>query len=296
MEPIELDHSPSIAALAVIVPFHNGVADIDTLLASIEVAALRSALWSKIFVVVADNASNPEDLEPVVRRQELATIVSLRENLGFGAAVNEGYQVANNVGVDVSHVLLLNSDTVLDPEFFDELGVAVQANPAGAVISPLIRTVDGEVWFSGGRFEWCRANSHHQFDQLSSPRRTELATGCALLLPVSTWEIVGPWRDDLFMYYEDVEYSARLLRSGIPIIVWPTAVVYHKVAGSPGNSKRLYTYYSIRNRLWIFRELGVPSVILAWVALYLWAKSWLRGGGVARRAIRDGRHRRQHTL
>ncbi len=296
MELTESETPRYPAALAVIVPFHNGATDLDNLLRSIEAAARRTTLWSNIGVVVVDNASNPEDLGPVFGREELASVVSLSENLGYGAAVNKGFDVAMNDRVTISHVLVLNSDTVLDPDCLAELGAAVQANPRGTVISPIIRTFEGAMWFSGGYFEWCKANSRHHVDEPASPRRTEVATGCALLLPVGAWKRVGPWRDDLFMYYEDVEYSARLRRLGIPVIVWPAALVNHKVAGTPGNSPSLYTYYSIRNRLWIFRELGVPGLVLGWVATYLWAKSWLRGGGVARRAIRDGRHRRQHTL
>jgi rhamnopyranosyl-N-acetylglucosaminyl-diphospho-decaprenol beta-1,3/1,4-galactofuranosyltransferase len=51
----------------------------------------------------------------------------------------------------------------------------------------------------------------------------------ALLFPVEAVRRVGPPREELFMWYEDVEYGWRLRRAGLGLHVVPEAVVHHRL-------------------------------------------------------------------
>lgn len=52
------------------------------------------------------------------------------------------------------------------------------------------------------------------------------------------------------MYYEDADYSVKAKKKGIKILYWPSAIVWHKNAGSAGGSgSTLQDYFISRNRM-----------------------------------------------
>jgi GT2 family glycosyltransferase len=68
-----------------------------------------------------------------------------------------------------------------------------------------------------------------------------------------------PWAD-YFIWADDIEYTARILRNELGVVV-PSSVVWHKTA-------KKYTaiddvgpryYYHVRNNLWIFTRSGAFS-------------------------------------
>ncbi len=58
-----------------------------------------------------------------------------------------------------------------------------------------------------------------------------------------------------FLWNDDVEYTARLLRGGFGVMV-PASVVWHKTAEKhvPATSLAEKYYYEVRNKLWIIRR------------------------------------------
>jgi GT2 family glycosyltransferase len=70
-------------------------------------------------------------------------------------------------------------------------------------------------------------------------------------------EKVGMFPEKFFLYYEEWDWSARILRAGYTIWYTAPAVIYHKESLSVGKSNPMKVYYHTRNRiLYIRRNAG----------------------------------------
>src|ERR1700674_5585476 len=81
-------------------------------------------------IIVVDNASTDGSAE-AARRWPDVRVIDARENLGFAGGNNLGIQASSG-----THVLLLNSDTVVSPHAVDGLIEALDSHPDVAVAGP----------------------------------------------------------------------------------------------------------------------------------------------------------------
>jgi GT2 family glycosyltransferase len=73
---------------------------------------------------------------------------------------------------------------------------------------------------------------------------------------------VGLLEDDLFLYFEDADWSARAKAAGWKLVYCPGSVVYHKVSLSVGGAASpTLLYYTARNRLY-FVKYNFPAKLL----------------------------------
>ena len=57
------------------------------------------------------------------------------------------------------------------------------------------------------------------------------------------------------MYYEDMDYSLRILENKFNIFYEKNAKVYHKVGRTAGVNSKLAIYYNVRNRFYVINKL-----------------------------------------
>ncbi len=184
-------------------------------------------------VVLVDN----EVAEPGL--QTNATVLPQVGNLGFAAGANLGLTRAFADGA--SHAVLLNDDVLVEPGCFTALVAAAGADRA---VSPVIDAPGADA-FSGGRIDWKRGFGSHQAGAL------DFLTGAALCVPRAVWERVGPFNEELFLYYEDVDWCRRAIAAGVELAVVPEAHATHAAGSSAGGET--WAYYSTRNRLWFLQ-------------------------------------------
>ncbi|HWV50854.1 MAG TPA: glycosyltransferase family 2 protein, partial [Microbacterium sp.] len=239
-------------------------------------------------VVVVDNYSTPGERDRITalcarRGWEL---IAPADNTGFGAGMNAGVRRALELGA--SELLLLNPDARIDGASIDALRAAV-AGPGRTMASPIVRSPDGRVWFGGldlyladGTIRGIRRR-----EDFPGAQRIEWLSGACLWITRDVWELVEGFDDDFFLYWEDVDLSARLLAAGGEVVVVPDAVAWHdegsthKGAGQRAEAKsETYYYYNIRNRM-LFAARHLDDVgIRAWRRTSLRAAKaiLLRGG------------------
>jgi N-acetylglucosaminyl-diphospho-decaprenol L-rhamnosyltransferase len=173
-------------------------------------------------IVVVDNASEQadrENLERVTGADDRIDIVLSEENRGFAAAANLG--VRNLAPDDEDVVVLLNPDTrVLDGALTALAGAL--AGGTFDVVSPVIYTDEAEqsiVWFAGGHLDLRRGESIHLGYGRTAPveqpdAAITFVTGAAPATTGRTWRELGGFREDLFLYWEDVDLSLRATACG----------------------------------------------------------------------------------
>lgn len=199
---------------------------------------------------VIDNASTDGSLELAQERFPDFKYLSLPKNYGFAGGMNRGLEVASRAGADF--FWLFNYDAQAEVDSLESLVLAAAAYPQAGLLSPGIMTDQGKVWFGGGSIDFFRMRTRHQFAfRQVSPYVTGFLTGCALLIRREAWEKIGSLDEQLFLYYEDADYSLRARRAGFELLLVPEARVVHKEE-SRHNPKK--TYHLVLSGLIFFQK------------------------------------------
>ncbi len=224
-----------------------------------------------IHPIVVDNASK----DNLVLPKDLKNIDLIRSdsNLGFTGGNNLGFRYAvQNYNPD--YFLLLNSDTLVEPNFLENLYQALLDNPRAGLASPKIyfapgcqyhqdsykKTDQGHIlWYAGAVIDWRNLQTIHlgvdeldrgQFDQETT---IDYASGCCLLIRREALAVSGIFSDQYFLYYEDTDLSLRLKKHNWQLLYCPTSHIWHKNGSSSlGSGSDLQNFYLTRNRLLFF--------------------------------------------
>lgn len=84
--------------------------------------------------------------------------------------------------------------------------------------------------------------------------------GGACAISARAWRQLSGMRQDLFMYYEDTDFSYRLRRSGYSVEYVRQAQARHAHAASSDSASEAFTTWNTRNRLRVAARYAPPSV------------------------------------
>lgn len=242
--------------------------------------------WHRI--VVVDNGS-PSGDGPRLSAEfgDSIVVISAERNLGYGGGANLGLRWALANGA--AYAWVLNNDTLIDPACIGRLVEAMDSHPEFGVLSPQIEARVGPeapsgIWYAGGTVLLRRAEVRHSFEEIygRDPVPTQYVTGCAMFLRCSSLAEVGLFWEPLFLFWEDVDLSLRMRRSGLKLGVVPAARIRHEIHGSIGSAT--LEYYHFRNAFVVVRTYGSASTALSGLLFLV--------GGVARRWARATLRRR----
>lgn len=233
--------------VSVVIPNYNGKHLLDDCLGS-----LLSQTHPKVEIVVVDNASSDGSVEYV--RDTYPTVRTLRnrENLGFGAAVNQGIRATSG-----ELVFVLNNDTEVDAHCIESLVEVAQTDPTVGMCATKILDfrrrnvidVAGIVIYPDcssrgrGRLE-VDVGQYSKVEEVFGP------SGAAGLYRRSMLDDVGLFDADYFMYCEDTDLAFRARLAGWRCLFVPDAVVYHLYSATSGSYSPAKAYLVERNRLW----------------------------------------------
>ncbi|HXJ81900.1 MAG TPA: glycosyltransferase family 2 protein [Candidatus Methylomirabilis sp.] len=282
----------------------NGLADTLTCLDSLSRADLSMVV---AHTLVIDNASRCDPRPEIHHRFPWAETVRMDHNLGFAGGCNYGLARAANAHAD--YTLLLNNDTVVDPDFLAPLVTYAEEHPGAGLVGSLICNLDhpDRISSAGARVDLAFGLVRiHYFQQPrsrvpSQPYATEFVTGCCMLLPTRVLVKVGPFDEGLFAYYDDVDYCVRVRDAGLAIACVPRSVVWHRESSSTrrglteGVQSPLKHYLSVRNRIAVVRRHGRRGqraffflVVLPGMALYYTLGFIVRGRWAKMRSFWQG--------
>ena len=173
-------------------------------------------------------------------------LIDNEANLGFAAGNNVGLQYALAQD-DMSHVWILNNDTVVDNDCLGNMLRRLEQEARPAVCGSMIHFYDdpriiqaiggnrfnartGVALQSEGRF----LTEDDAIDVGTIENGLDYISGCSMLIPRALLESVGLLSDDYFLYYEEIDWFTRAGRS-VRRCVASDARVYHREGGSIGS-------------------------------------------------------------
>jgi len=283
----------AVARIAAVVLNWNGRTDTLACLASLQAQTARTTIY------LVDNGSIDDSVDAVRANFPDVTILENGANFGYAGGNNVGIRRALDDGADV--VVILNNDTLLEPECIARLTDALMPTDVAAAAPKTVSTADPHIiHFAGGGISGHGEPYHCGLGctdgpEFDVPRDTEWITGCAIAVRRSALERIGAFDERFFLLFEDADWSLRARRAGMRLRYCPTAHVRH--AGSVsfgGKASSTYLYYHSRNRLlWLEKHYAPP---LRWkLAVRNIIDAWRRAGRMSA-APADRFHLRRAAL
>jgi GT2 family glycosyltransferase len=195
-------------------------------------------------IIVVDNASTDETIAIVERMG--VKLVTLDENHGFAYGCNLGASLTRG---DV--VAFLNPDTEPEPGWLPPLVAALNRPGVGAAMPVMDLTYARGHWFTSGSaltylgFAWS-TDSGDPIPAALGETVVPFPSGAAFVISRSVFDHLGGFRDEYFLYLEDVDLGWRLRLMGLASIQVPTSRVAHDYEFGRHERKM---YYLERNRL-----------------------------------------------
>lgn len=189
--------------------------------------SVMQTLWPGDRLLVVDNGQEAVLMQEVRAEFPQVMIEVAKENGGFARGMNVGLRLALTEGFEA--VWVLNNDVIVKHDSLSQLKEAAKRTTGPRALSPLIRGANQTIWFAGGWINWWRMRVEHYqtAPEIASPFQTSFLTGCALFIPRITLEHIGLLDERYFLYYEDVDYSLRILEHGGKLWVVPGAEILH---------------------------------------------------------------------
>ncbi len=203
-------------------------------------ASLRVTRYDRRIIVLVDNGSTDGSVEIIRKEYPEVDLLEMGTNLGFARGANVGMRHALDSGADL--LLLLNNDTVVDPDFLRHMVDAIKADSSIGLVAPKIYYFEepNRIWFAGGELSMWTGTLRHigirEYDhgQFNTPREIPHACGCCLLARRSLAEQVGLLDESYYLYTEDADWVMRARRGGYRVAYEPGAKIWHKVSVDSG--------------------------------------------------------------
>ncbi len=195
--------------------------------------SLAASRYDALTVLLVDNGSPDSSGDRLHARFPGVAYLQTGTNFGYAGGNNRGFTWALEHGAD--YVLVLNDDTVIDPDCVPALVRAAEETGA-AIVAPQIRYYDQPelIWYGGGRHSVGRGMGVHRYENARADvpqhrERITFACGCCFLFRAEVLRAVGGFDESFFAYVEDTELSLRLARRGYTIWYEPAATVLHRI-------------------------------------------------------------------
>lgn len=241
----------------IVVPVHNAV---EITLACLDSIAVAKHPLDQVLVV--DNGSTDETVPAVNRRFPQIQVIS-QSNRGYADAVNVGLSAARQR--DFQFTWILNNDTIVQQDTGQVLRMFMEQpeNSHVAACNPVTYYAEqpGVINFAGGWIDRENWTSGHLEDPsrgaalLADEPAAAFLTGSALFVRNSALRDIGMFDARFFMYWEDVDFTIRLVARGWQMRLVPAACLLHRGLGSTGGDPSVSTfYYYARNRFLLWRK------------------------------------------
>jgi GT2 family glycosyltransferase len=218
-------------------------------------------------ILVVDNVSDrSEEVRAVCAEFPSVVFHSTGGNLGFTGGMNRGIALASG-----ERVLLTEDDLILHPDCLRHLVEEEARCGRPGLVSGIVRfTADNSICCAGGHFH-LRWNFRAEFPHLNltgempdkRPYDSGYVAGCTILARTDYLRWLEGFREEFFVYCEDVDLCLRVLQQGHMLRIVPESVILHQ--DPPGKPISPFVDFHKRKNFMMLYLLHAP-LHLAFVA------------------------------
>lgn len=202
--------------------------------------SLLKSTYDAFKVLLIDNGSSEENFKNLSKEapaDDRLSIIRLEKNIGYVGGVNHGLKLASEGGAD--YFLVMNNDTLIDPEAVTALVDSAQRHCDDAIVSGKVYNYDekdtlqyiGNGKSTGGPFDF-KAFVKNRREKDTGQYEEEMEMGMLddifWLIPKKVFDRVGYYSDYFFLYGEQTDYALRAIQEGFKLMYTPGAKLWHK--------------------------------------------------------------------
>ncbi|AYK15550.1 glycosyltransferase family 2 protein [Methanosarcina flavescens] len=252
---------PRKKSVSIVILSYNNREDLEECIPS-----LMSQTYQDFEIIVVDNASMDGSEEFIRTNYPMIKVVQTGKNLGYPAGNNAGFEVAEG-----EYIVVVNPDTVADPEWLAELIKPLERDHTIAATTSKIL-----IYYQKDRINTCANTSHltgltfcrglnKSVDEFNNFQAVGAVSGCSFAIRRDVLKYINGFDPDFFLYMEDADLSWRIRFAGGKILYVPESIIYHKFNLSIAPWKE---FYLERNRyLILLKNLDTKTLLLLTPAL-----------------------------
>jgi GT2 family glycosyltransferase len=224
-------------------------------------ASMQMLTYPNYEIIIVDNASTVDPTPLIKEKYPHVRVVRPTTNLGFTGGHNLGMREAKG-----EYFFNVNNDTEITADCADLIERLVEPfleDPKVGAVSPKVR-----YFFHPEVLEYAghhpinnitgrgKAIGTHEVDkgQHDQSGPTWFAHGAAMMVSRKLVEEVGMFHEPFFIYYEEMDWSSRIIKAGYKIYYQHKTMLFHKSSMTMGKDSSFKAYYFTRNRILYMRR------------------------------------------
>jgi len=234
--------------LSIIIVNYNVKEFLQNLLHSIEKASLNISHE----IIIVDNASDDGSVELISEKFPSVRLIANTENLGFGKANNQALKIASG-----KYLLLINPDTIVSEDTLDKMISFFENNSDAGLAGCKILNPEGSLQlacrrsFPGPWTSFCKVTglstlfpksklfARYNLTYLDENKTYEVdaISGSFMMMRKETYDKVGGFDEEFFMYGEDLDLCYRIQQAGFKVFYSHTTQIIHYKGESTKRSR-----------------------------------------------------------
>lgn len=223
-------------------------------------------------IILVDNDSSDGSVEYVQEEFASVEVLSMQKNLGFAEGNNVAIRRA--IARGASHIVLVNNDTIAEPDLIARLIEPTQFENVGIVGARVLLLSSGAVQEIGMSCDYL--GFPVPIPNAILPRGEYIDAfyvgGCAMAITRQVVEKVGVFDSDYFMFAEDLDLCWRARLNGYKVVANPKAVIKHVSGGTIiGGMQKTKRYVTSPQRLFLRERNTLRTLVKNYAgATLLW--------------------------
>jgi GT2 family glycosyltransferase len=223
------------------------------------VETIEKSDYPNFKIMILDNDSRDGSEAVLKNRFSSFEFIQTGKNLGYGGGNNRGIRHALNKGADF--VWIVNPDVRVSEKSLSEMIRVMHADASVGICSPRIiwesaskkTLADGLSFVNPETFEvgMSKVEKNAENDSRINVKEVDSVIGCSMLVRSDVFRKAGLFREDFFMYYEEIEFNLRARNFGWKTLTCEKVQDRHLRHNKDEPSKT--NPYLIRNRILIAR-------------------------------------------
>ena len=192
------------------------------------IKSIKESSYENIEIIVVDNISSDDSQIKCQKKYPEIKLIQNKENLGYCGG--------NNVGIQASKgefIVILNPDTVVEPNWLDEL-ISAHNKFGDGLYQPKILSLNEEntIQSTGNMlhvfgFGFARDKGEKIVDKNEEIEKINYASGTCLFTTKKVLDNIGLFDEFLFLYHDDLDLGWRAAQVGISSFYVPNSKIFH---------------------------------------------------------------------